>query len=131
MLIITGVLHFGADLFGLYAAQIESGFVWFDNVLHFLTGITTGIFWLWVLEKYKPAVSHLYIAVSTLLFALVVALGWELFEFLFLKIFTPYAKSLQLYSTSLSEATADALSNLLGALALVGFIKIRMRKGSL
>ena len=128
LLILTATLHFGADLFGIYQEQIESGFVWFDNVLHFVTGITTGIFWFWVLEKYRPQASPKYRVVSTILVVLGVALGWELFEFLFLKLFAPYAMSLQMYSTSVGEATADALSNLLGAVVLITSINLWRRK---
>lgn len=118
LLLIAG-LHFGANAFGVYDEQIEAGLVWFDNLLHFFVGIAMGVFWLWIVEKHRPDASFFFVALSTVLFVLLAALLWELVEFGFMEVFTSYAKDLQIYSPSLTEATSDVISNLAGACALV------------
>lgn len=101
------ILHFIANAVGLYKTEI----VWFDNVLHALAGFAFGLLWLRIREKSSW--------VSVLAFVLVVALAWELFEFLFLTFFTKYAHSTGIYSLSVGEAAFDTLSNLVGGFALI------------
>lgn len=122
-LIIIG-LHFVANATGLYETKV----VWFDNVLHTLAGISFGLFWLWILKEKNPHASFTFSSLSLVAFVLCTAFIWELLEWVFLKLFTSYAYSLSLYSPSLGEASADVISNVVGAFALILVIGYRGRQ---
>lgn len=117
-------LHFIANTTGLYETRI----VWFDNIRHALAGIGFGLLWLWILEKRNLHISFVFSAALLIIFVLGTALVWELLEFLFLKQFTSYADSLSIYSPSLGEASADIVSNLVGAVILILVIGYKSRK---
>lgn len=106
-------LHFLANSLGIYDAQIESGFVWIDNVLHALTGLAFALLGFSLLGKTKFSKTLKLVFVLT--FVLLTALVWEFMELAFFKLFHSYAMSLKIYSPSLQEATADVVSNLVGA----------------
>lgn len=109
------ILHFIANATGLYEMRI----IWFDNVLHFLTGIAFALVWLWVFRgSLRGAIT----------FVVGLAIIWELLEFGFLKLFPVSAHSLSIFSPTLSEALEDIVSNVLGAIVLVIFIKFKYHK---
>jgi hypothetical protein len=117
------LLHFIAVFFGIYDAQIQSGFVWFDNVLHAMIGAAFGLLWFWILERYRPAVSVSVRIVTTIIFVLIAAVLWELLELVMYLAFTSYATTLKTYSPSVGEATMDSLSNIIGAIALIILVR--------
>ncbi len=127
ILIFAVSLHFIANFTGVYDMQIEAGFVWIDNVIHFLIGIAFGFFGFGLVEKYKPESSLVFQVVFVFGFVLFSAVGWEIIEFAFLKLFTSYALSLQIYSPSVIEAVTDICSNLAGALTVIGWMTVFKR----
>ena len=116
-------LHFIANEIGLY----DTPFVWFDNVLHVMVGLGFGLLWLWTIKLKGIDLSLSKTLLSTAVFVLVLAIGWELVELGFFEYFTDYAYSLKVYSPSLEEATYDVVSNLLGIglIPLIGIIQRR------
>ena len=129
--------HFIANSTGLYEGDI----IWIDNVLHIMAGAALALLWLELLRirlilllfvpnsqsrglpnrvtqlrqsSVTKEESKQRIIVSTLLFVFVLAILWELIEFLFLIYFPSYAFSLNLYSSSVLESMEDVLSNLIG-----------------
>ena len=133
LLFLIAVLHFGANIFGVYDMQIRAGFVWFDNVLHLLVGIVFGLFWLSLVQDRlrEKGKSFWYIAATTVLFVFAMALVWEVGEFFFLTIVPAVAHNLNIYSTSVQEAVADMLSNIVGVGLLLVWCRMQLtRKGS-
>lgn len=119
------LLHFYAVFFGLYELQMQQGNVWFDNLLHAGVGTAFALVWLILLEWLRPAASRAFCVVSALLFVLVLAVFWELFEHAFFVFFHTHALGLRVYPQPLSESVWDSLSNLAGA-AL--FLLLSLRK---
>src|SRR3989344_3364652 len=113
------VLHFVELFSGVYDAQIAMGFVWSDNLLHALEGVVFAIFWLSFLHMQKRRFSKTFTVISTLLFVFLVAFLWELLEYAFLVFAPAYAYSFNIFSPSITEASFDILSNLVGAAALM------------
>jgi len=112
-------LHFVELFSGVYDIEMRIGHEWFDNLLHALVGVVFAIFWLSFLHMQKKKYSKTFTAISTLVFVLVMAFAWELLE-LALLIFAPaYAYSFNIFSPSITEASFDILSNLVGAIALM------------
>lgn len=110
LLVSMVVLHFIAVGVGLYAVSI----VWIDKVLHILAGAAVALLALWVLERRSIRAT----ALRVILIVFVLAVLWELLEFLFMALFPTYARSLAIYSPNLLEATSDVITNLIGALAV-------------
>ena len=121
-------LHFAAVITQFYEFQIRSGFVWWDNVLHALVGVTFGLAWLWFIQVMGWNLSPRLMTISTISVVVALAILWEVAELALLLIAPDIAHSLQMYSTSISEATVDSLSNLLGVVGLVWFIGRKKHK---
>ena len=115
LFVLVVLLHFLAIKFSVYERQMQAGFVWFDNILHFFSGITFAFLWLWIVEHKKIPRR----IIDIMIFVLVTAILWELFEFGFLKAFSSQALEYKIYSPTLWEATEDIISNLFGGLILV------------
>lgn len=115
------IFHFIANNFGVYESQIENGFVWFDNILHAITGLASSLVFLWILDKNNLNYSTTARIILTLVFVSCFAVVWELIEFGFFKIFTSYAYSLKIYSPSIIEALYDILSNMIGGVLILPF----------
>ena len=114
LLMAVVILHFVANATGLYETRI----VWFDNVLHFLTGIGFGLVWLWVFRgSLKGAI----------VFVFVLAIVWELLEFGFLKFFPVLAHNFSIFSPNIIEALEDIFSNFLGVIVLVIGLKSSLK----
>ncbi len=106
------LLHFFANTFGLY----EMSFVWFDNILHILTGIGFGLVWLWVFRgSLKGAI----------IFVVALAILWELLEFGFLQLFPIYAYKLSIFSPNIGEALEDIFSNIFGVAIMAIYLKLK------
>ena len=127
LLISVVILHFVANTFGIYDAQIAAGNVWIDNILHAIVGLAIAL--LWTVISKDQEVSSVQAVIKILAFVAVFAFAWELLEFAFY-IFVPnYATKLQIYSPSAQEAFMDIISNLGGG-ALVIIWKLVRHKSS-
>ncbi len=120
-LVAIAVIHFIADLYGIYDTQEQSGIVWFDNVLHFLVGIVLAHVLMHKVERRYPSRKYVWNALYTVCLVLLLALVWESLEYGFLRLFPLYAVAFELYSPSLIEATEDILSNMIGGLFVLMF----------
>ena len=123
LLLASIVLHFIATTTDIYQAQIENDFVWFDNILHAISGIAFGILFLWILDRKRLQYSLLTTTILTIIFVFGLAVLWEFLELGFLKFFTSYAYNLKIYSTSISEALFDIFSDIIGAIILLLFVR--------
>lgn len=118
LFVVIVFLHFSANVLGIYDKQIEAGFVWFDDILHILAGVTFALLWLWISKK-KNFKSPLPMSVSIMTFVFITALVWEFFEFGVFNLFTSYATDLKIYSSSMLEASTDILSNIIGGAMVI------------
>lgn len=84
---------------------------WFDNVVHFMGGFSTGLFALWlyyisgIFPKTLPARKE--ILIKSVLFVLVIGIGWEIFEY-----FNGLTQSTEGYPL---DTLHDLISDLAGA----------------
>ncbi len=80
LIVLLGVLHVMASLFYFYW-----DIWWFDSVMHFLGGLSLGFFFLWVwlssgvFEIRVPSKREAFL--TSLIFVMVVGIGWEVFEY--------------------------------------------------
>ena len=119
LLLLMVILHFFANTTGIYKAQIDNNFVWFDNILHVIAGVAFALLFLWILNKNNikyPLVPKIFLTIG---FVFCLAVLWELIEFGFFKLFTLQAQNLNIYSPSIKEASSDILSNIAGAILLL------------
>jgi hypothetical protein len=79
---LLGMLHSVASYFYWYWTL-----PWFDNLAHFLGGLSLGFFFLWVwfasgmFGKATPSKREAFAA--SLIFVIVVGIGWEFFEYVY------------------------------------------------
>lgn len=125
--ILLGVvtLHFVALYGGIYQAQIDAEFVWWDNILHGLVGAAFALGWLWFVERAGLPLSPFSRILSALVVVMTLAVAWEFFEYGILTFVPETAHRFELYSTSFAEATTDSLSNVIGAAVLLVLAKKR------
>lgn len=114
VLVAVVILHFLANSIGVYDAQIQSGFVWIDNVLHALVGSAFALVWLLIAQKRNLEGKALFI--STISFVANMALAWELLEWLIFMLYPTFALELKIYSPTILEAATDIGSNIVGGL---------------
>ncbi|MEK6813097.1 MAG: hypothetical protein AABX86_03215 [Nanoarchaeota archaeon] len=115
--------HFMALHFGCYTTSLCSAgsgrTIWVDNIFHVLAGIAFGLFLLWLLEVINFKLH--YPKITLLAGVLLLALLWELIEFLLLRYSPDFALRFSIYSPTLAEAGSDILSNVFGWFILVFF----------
>lgn len=76
----TGFLHLVGSFYSFYWNSF-----WFDALMHFLGGLSMGLIFLWLwhvsglFEKSLPTKREAMI--SALAFAMLVGIGWEIFEY--------------------------------------------------
>ncbi|MBI2086972.1 MAG: hypothetical protein HYT69_02270 [Candidatus Zambryskibacteria bacterium] len=80
VIVVAGV-NFVANFFYLYWTVW-----WFDNVTHFLGGLSMGLLWFWIFNKFfsfteAPKLKSIIFIV--LILVLAVGIGWEIFEYIF------------------------------------------------
>lgn len=114
VLVSVPVMHFFCLWLGIYDAQIASGFVWVDNVLHVLTGAA------FYCIVYGYTRQHRY----SFVLVLALAVGWEFCEYVVYVLDPVRALELKIYSPSVWEAAEDMLSNMLGAVLAFCFGRI-------
>jgi hypothetical protein len=127
-LLIVGILHFIANATGLYDAQIKSGFVWFDNLLHFFIGAIFAYMFSKILINKNSNIFNFKIVILTITFVIIFAIGWEFLELFFMNFFPNQAQGLKLYSPSLVEAFEDVISNIAGAFIFILYFVLKYRK---
>lgn len=101
--------HFLAMSFYLYWT-----FWWFDNVTHFLGGLSMGLFWFFVFQKiyrFKAEPKFAGVVLIVVSIVLVIGIGWEIFEYMF-DIATPSRGE-----TYWQDTSYDLISDVVGALA--------------
>ena len=106
ILILITILHISAGLFSWYETRI----VWVDNLQHVLAGIAFAMLFLLIRRKNEH---NVFLMIG---FVLLIAMLWELFEFLFLQFLPFYAQKFSLYSPTFLEAGEDILSNVIGGI---------------
>ncbi len=115
----AAVAHFYALNAGIYSAQQAEGTIWLDNVLHAIVGAGFTLSWVWLLGRFAPRLSLVFIASSAVLFVVVMAVAWELLERGFYLFFTAHALGLRVYPQTLQESILDSFSNIGGAVVLL------------
>ena len=112
LVVVLGTLHFIATAFYFYWTLW-----WFDNLMHFLAGLTGGFIAVWFLfdsgifYKHPPTVSESVL--WALLFLVTVGIVWEIFE---------YVNGItQLFESYTVDTLADLFFDALGAI-LAGVI---------
>jgi hypothetical protein len=98
--------------------------IWYDNIMHALAGVLTGIFVLWGIQKEKRNIKGWRLAAAIIGITIIIAILWELFELAAFQIIRDFALSNNLYSTSISEAILDTLSNAVGG-AVVAYFALK------
>ncbi|MFZ2038458.1 MAG: hypothetical protein WAV11_00775 [Minisyncoccia bacterium] len=92
---------------------------WFDTVVHFLAGAGVGFFVYWlgqeILSKIKGSFSIYFKHLIYLVLALIVIIGWEIFEYSF-----HISDSRGYYFVATGK---DVLSGLVGCLSALYFLK--------
>ena len=111
------ILHISSVLFGWYSGSV----IWVDNIEHILAGIALSMFFIFIRKNRSS--NKKKIAVHIILFVLLIAILWELFEFLLLTHLPFYATKFDLYSPTLMEALEDIISNLIGSILFILFNK--------
>ncbi len=117
LLVLVATMHFAANSFGIYDAQIAAGNVWIDNVFHAVVGLAFALLWVHLLKLERKSLT--YMAVSTVGFVLALAIVWEVCELAFYVLLPGYATEFKIYSPTVWESGMDALSNLGGAAMLI------------
>jgi hypothetical protein len=119
LVVILGGFHIVASTFYLYWTVW-----WFDNVMHFLGGLSIGLLSLWgaYMSGFlgREARGRFRILLTVVISVLVVGLGWEIFEYLF-GISNP-----TLGETYMKDTIYDLSFDLIGAI-LVGLWGSRRR----
>lgn len=122
-LIFVGFIFLILHLFGWYKFYYTT--IWYDKLLHFLAGISIVLIIWWlvnILEKArrinkKSFFSRIFIS---LLFLLVIAVLWEVFEFGIDKVFD--LPSLQLgFRDTFWDLTSDILGGFFGVVLIFAF----------
>lgn len=111
-LLLLGVLHMMGSYFYFYWTMR-----WFDDVAHFLGGLSVGFFSLWVLfvsgifGKHQPTKRQIFF--SSIICGMFVGIGWEIFEYVY-----HIANPIGSYQV---DTTFDLLADFVGA-AVAGWI---------
>lgn len=113
-------IHVFANLTGMYETEV----IWIDKVLHVMAGVAIGMVWLIIAQKKFGSSEKLINFMSLIGFVLLLALVWEIGEFIFWKGFPAYAKKLELFSPHVKDVVTDMTANLVGGV-LLGFRILR------
>jgi len=113
LLFLSFVLILGLGILHSIASQYYFYWIywWFDNVVHFLGGLSIGLFVLWVMSflnffsKRQRSFARVIIIVLILIF--VIGVGWEIFEYM-----NGLTQSTENYSLDIAH---DLLADVFGA----------------
>ena len=72
------VLILGLHLMGIYF-YLYWTVSWFDILLHFLGGLSLGVFFIWLFGLRERSYKTLFLVV---LFIVIIGVGWEIFEYI-------------------------------------------------
>jgi hypothetical protein len=117
LIILIGALHQAGSVFYFYWSL-----AWFDNMMHFLGGLSMGLLFLWI--RYvsglfvKRTPSKKEVMINVIIFVAIVSIGWEIFEYVF-DIANPTG------GKYLLDTSHDLISDFVGAITagLLGRIK--------
>lgn len=112
VLLFVPLAHLLGVLLGIYTQQIETGFVWFDNVLHLLVGFGFSLL----------VFSATTAAWRACLIVFVLAVLWEVVEMIMYLSLPELSIYLKTYSPTLFEAAQDVASNM-GGFIIVWMLK--------
>ena len=128
-LIIAAAIILSLHLVGVFAGLYDSGTL-IDVPQHVLGGAVLGAIWLSLLKlEEKNCLSKSLVLVSTLGFAVLGSVGWEVLEFVLWNLFPSFANSFKLYSPTVGELLVDVASGLFGGL-LVGLYAYKKEYGT-
>lgn len=113
------MVHAVALQTGVYTAQMRSGGVWLDNVLHMCVGAGFGLLWLWVVGKLARHISLFWKVFTTVVFVVTMAVAWEVLEVGLYLYFKTHALGITVYPPTWREAIFDGLSNVVGVSVLL------------
>lgn len=113
-LLVLAFMHFLATLFYFYWTVS-----WWDNMVHFLGGVSIGILslWLWwdVLWRRRPSPVAAYL--SAIVFVMIIGAGWEIFEYVY-NIANPSTGE-SYFEDTFHDLIADFLGSILAGLVAV------------
>lgn len=98
--------------FGWY----EGPGVWFDLLLHFVSGAILAMVWVIISADKLQTKSVLLFTLAAGGFALIGSFGWELFELLAGELTPTVANQYEIAASTTKEALTDMLAGLLGGL---------------
>lgn len=106
----------------VYFGWYEVDYVWFDLLLHLISGAILAIIWLNIARADLFGSNLWFFVLTTATFALLGSFAWELFEF-FLELSAPnLAQQYSLNSPRISDALTDMLAGMFGGFIWAYFI---------
>ena len=121
------------SFFTLHSAVSVGGFYksmgWVDIPVHFLAGVLSAAVFYWFFQRFPSHFDtsrHFWVTLLMVLgWAALVGVLWEFTEFLYDFLIAKYSLSLNTLQFGLRDTLGDLLSDLLGALTLAIFVKLR------
>ncbi len=121
------------SFFALHSVVSMGGFYrsmsWVDMPVHFLAGVLSAAVFYWFFQRFPShfdASRHFWVTLLMVLgFAALVGILWEFIEFLYDFLIAKYSFNLDTLQFGLRDTLGDLLFDLLGALALAIFVKLR------
>ncbi|MBX4189183.1 hypothetical protein KW785_01140 [Candidatus Parcubacteria bacterium] len=113
LIALLGLLHIVASKFYFYW-----DISWFDNVMHFLGGLSLGFFLLWfwfasgVFERSTPGKREAFVV--SLVSVMLIGIGWEFFEFVHGLTQSTEAYSLDTFHDLSADFLGAAVAGLIG-----------------
>ncbi|MDD5710636.1 MAG: hypothetical protein PHV43_00840 [Candidatus Colwellbacteria bacterium] len=117
-------LHSAVSAGGLYRSM-----AWVDMPVHFLAGVLSAAVFYWFFQRFPShfdASRHFWITLLMVLgWGALVGVAWEFTEFIYDLLVAEYGLSLHTLQFGLRDTLGDLLFDILGALTLAIFVKLR------
>jgi len=117
-------LHSVVSVGGLYRSM-----AWVDMPVHFLAGVFSAAIFYWFFQRFPShfdASRHFWVTLLMVLgWAALVGVLWEFVEFLYDFLIARYSLGLNILQFGLRDTLGDLVCDLLGALSLAIFVKLR------
>ena len=113
ILLVMVCLHFVANATGLYETRI----IWIDKVLHIMAGAAVAMLWIWFLQGKNVVIANLssLLVVSSVVGTVaLLAVSWEILEYIFWKGLPQYAETYNIYSPTIFDLLSDVAFNVIG-----------------
>ena len=105
---------------------------WIDIPIHFLAGVLTAAVFYWFFQRFPSHFDtsrNFWITLILVLsFAALVGVIWEFIEFVYDLMIAKYGFGLQTLQFGLIDTLGDLLANLIGALFLAIFVRLRYHR---